>query len=173
MDSQDETPCPCRIRVQHVVCVTHQLSQLDVSLEKTRKVFLRVVPLVWPDLAEEGKVAGASGWTGLGGRGEALETEGRTAAPEGQAEAERYVPVEKVTIYGQSRSRGDSQVHASLARSPSSVRSESVMSLAAICYQHIVVFRLAFSSPRPYAFRIAAPISIHACRFSAPCTSSP
>jgi hypothetical protein len=120
-----------------------------MGLEQTRKVFLRVVPLVRPDLAEEGKVAGASGWAGLGGRGEALETEGRTTAPEGQAEPERYVPVEKIAIYGQPRSRGASQVHASLARSPSRVRSESVMSLAAICYQHMVMAIPTFSSPSP------------------------
>lgn len=63
----------------------------------------------------------------------------------------------------QSRSfRAHSHVHTSRARSMSYVRSTSGMSLSA-----------SLSIPNPYAQRIAMPMSIHACLFSAPWTSSP
>lgn len=55
--------------------ITHQLRQLDIRLDETREVFLRIFAsgAFGVNLAQEGEVAGAGRRTGLGRVGEAAK----------------------------------------------------------------------------------------------------
>ena len=113
----------------------------------------------------------------------ALKTDGRSTRPKCFSQSERdatisrrniidSLSIEQIADCRSVSPQLNSHVQASLARSSSGVLSTSEINFSASYDQSRTQRRITFSIPSPYAQRIAVPISIQACLFSAPCTSS-
>lgn len=150
--------------------ITHELRQLDVCLNQSRQVLLRM--LCFANLTEKGEISRSGGRPCLHRGRKSLKTDRWTSRPESKTQSKRDVTIKQVAIYV-------SGLLSSLTSpsKPSSFHLQRPFGFGNEFQGELdisrVMIRPTFSRPKPYALRMAVPISIHVCLFSAPCTCSP